>query len=429
MEYNINEELNEDDILPKKPGSYPKSAKIIIIVLSIIVFLLILTIILAIALKKDDSKDKDSSNQKEEKPFDLISFYRTAFGGEILYNQTYAEGEVENTFRKGGANHKDLIGDINDNKNYTATKYNIYDLYLPYTALQEKKTKGILVFIHGGAWFQGSKEEMTYLAQIYYEKEFIVINLDYTLITEEDNTTNLYRQLDEISACINHVKNYLVSRGFKESELQVAVSGGSAGGHLSLLYGYLVNNRPLEVKFINDCIGPVNLDIDDYLLIQNDNDTLPDIEPKTVEEALKHREKYVQPMVNDVVILKFLNYFVGCKYTNELQSMLKDGKIDKNNEKYKELYDKAKYGFPINWMEGKNIPIFAFYGGKDRLIGFVQFSRLREAANKYGNTLEIVYSRYGDHALSEFEHKEGIKAAKDFHYTMLKFSDKYFTKY
>ena len=48
---------------------------------------------------------------------------------------------------------------------------------------------------------------MTYLAQIYYEHEYIIVNLDYTLLTEEDNTTNIYRQLDEISACIEHATN------------------------------------------------------------------------------------------------------------------------------------------------------------------------------------------------------------------------------
>ena len=343
IEFNVNDQLDEENIIPPNPNKYPKSAKIIIIVLSILSFALILIIILAIVLKKDDNKGNSNQNESDKKkPFDLISFYRTAFGGEVLYNQTYAENEVENTFRKGGKNHKDLIGDVNDNKNYSANKYNIYDLYLPYIALKEKKTKGILVFIHGGGWIQGSKEEMTYLAQIYYEHEFVVVNLDYTLLTEKDNTTNIYRQLDDISACIERVKNYLISRGFKESELQIAVSGGSAGGHLSLLYGYLVDYPPLEVKFINDCIGPVNLDIDDYLYIKKDEDTLPNIEPETVEKALQHREKYSQPMVNDQWILRYSNLYVGSKYTNEIPNMLKNGKIDKNNTKYIELYEKAK---------------------------------------------------------------------------------------
>ena len=135
-------------------------------------------------------------------------------------------------------------------------------------------------------------------------------------------------------------------------------------------------------------------------------------------------------MLTDDYILRFLNLFIGNKYSqDELKGMLKNNAIDKNNTKYIELFNKAKYGFPINWMEGKDIPILALYGGKDSLIGFMQFARLREAALKYNNTLQLVYSRYGGHGLSEFEHEEGIIAAKDFHFYMLKFCDDYFTKY
>ena len=125
-----------------------------------------------------------------------------------------------------------------------------------------------------------------------------------------------------------------------------------------------------------------------------------------------------------------MNLFIGNKYSlKEQQEMFKDNKIDKENPKYKELYEKSKYGSPLFWMKDKNIPILAHYGGKDLLVGFVQYARLRETADKYKNTLQLVYSRYGGHGLSEYEHPEGIIAAKDFHFYMLKFCDDYFTKF
>ena len=196
-----------------------------------------------------------------------------------------------------------------------------------------------------------------------------------------------------------------------------------------MLYGYLVKEPPLPIKFIIDTIGPVNLETDDFYVIEKDEDTLPDIEPETVEKAIKEK-KYNKPMLTDDYILRFLNLFIGNKYSqDELKEMLKNNAIDKNNTKYIELFNKAKYGFPINWMEGKDTPILALYGGKDSLIGFMQFARLREAALKYNNTLQLVYSRYGDHGLSEFKHEEGKIAAKDFHFYFLKFCEDYFTKY
>ena len=434
------DEISDDNMLGTQSNKYPRSAKIIIIVLSVIIFLLLLIIILAVVLKKDENnggnkEQKDEPKEDKQQQYsieEITNFVRKAFCGDIIYNKTYAEVNdiIENTFRKdGGKNYQELIGDVNGGRNYTAKGYNKYDLYIPYSVYKTNKTKGIIVFVHGGAWVQGTKEEMTYLAQIYYEHEYIIVNLDYTLLTEEDNTTNIYRQLDEISACIEHAKNYLISIGLNKDQLQFAIGGGSAGGHLSLLYGYLMKKTPLPLRFINGCIGPVNLEVDDYLCIERDEDTLPDLEPKTVENALKTKN-YSQPMFNDPHIVRTLNLFIGSKYTKEeIDGMLVNGKINKTNEKYNALFKEAKYGFPINWMEGKDVPIFAFYGGKDIIIGFVQYARLKEAAIKYGNTIELVYSRYGGHGLSEYEHEEGRIAAKDYHYTMLKFCEEYFVKY
>ena len=62
-----------------------------------------------------------------------------------------------------------------------------------------------------GAWVGGAKEDNAGLAQIYYEHEFITANLDYTLLSANDHSTNILRQIDEITACIEHLKNFLVS--------------------------------------------------------------------------------------------------------------------------------------------------------------------------------------------------------------------------
>lgn len=122
-----------------------------------------------------------------------------------------------------------------------------------------------------------------------------------------------------------------------------------------------------------------------------------------------------------------MNHFIGNEYSSEdKQGMFKDDEIDKENPKYIELSEKAKYGFPLYWTKEKDVPILAHYGWKDPLVGFLQYVRLRETADKNGNTLILVYSRYGGHSLSEYEYPEGIVATKDFHFYMLKFCEDYF---
>ena len=432
--------MEQMDVLTKfeeeenKSKQFPKLAKIIITVLSCIILVLIsLIIIVIINNNKDDDEDDEQKKEKKEgekmSTEEVTNFLRKEFLGPIYYNLSYANGTIENTFKLNGKNYRKEIGEVNENRDYKSNNLNKYDLYLPYSSLKTNKSKGIILFIHGGAWVQGNKEEMSYLAEIYFEHEYILANMDYTLLNEGLEDGSIYRLLDDISACIENIKYKLKNIGFNESELEVAIGGGSAGGHLSLLYGYLVKEPPLPIKFIIDTIGPVNLETDDFYVIEKDEDTLPDIEPETVEKAIKEK-KYNKPMLTDDYILRFLNLFIGNKYSqDELKGMLKNNAIDKNNTKYIELFNKAKYGFPINWMEGKDIPILALYGGKDSLIGFMQFARLREAALKYNNTLQLVYSRYGDHGLSEFKHEEGKIAAKDFHFYFLKFCEDYFTKY
>ena len=448
-EMEFKDELPQENLLTKEHSDFKKFAKIIIIILLIIILLLAAGIILSFILKKDGEKgekgekgdkgDKGDSGDEGNKSIEEIikeqtDKYRDAFGGEIIKNLYYAKDKVNNTFKSGGDNHREEIPIPNKGEDYKANDFNKYDLYIPYSALKENKTKGIFIIIHGGAWVGGRKEDNAFLAQIYYEHEFIVANLDYTLLSQTaPSTTNILRQIDEITACIEHLKNYLVERGFNKNELQVAVGGGSAGGHLALLYSYIVEKPPLDVKFIIDIIGPINLNIPDFLIVVKDEDTLPDFKPETIEEALKHREKYSHSGIPDNMTLLLLDLFIGGKYApEELFKMLKNGTVDPNDERYIALINETKFGFPIMWMEReghKNIPILGEYGGKDQLIGIKQPYILEQTCKANNIKFQMVYSRYNTHGFIELEHKEGKEAAKEFNYYFLKFADEYFIKY
>ena len=167
------EEMGEKE---KQKAKMSSLAKIIIIILSFIILSLSVVIVLIFVLKKDD--DDDEKKEKKEDNIDdsetYTNFFRKAFSGEIYYNLTYATEKVENTFKLNGDNYREEIGLVNENEDYVANKDNIYDLYIPYSAIKTKKTKGIILFIHGGAWIYGSKEDMSFIYQIYFEHEYII---------------------------------------------------------------------------------------------------------------------------------------------------------------------------------------------------------------------------------------------------------------
>ena len=166
------EEFNNLEENEFKSDRFPKLAKIIIMILSLIIFLLIIVVILSIVLrdnkkqyaeKKEEEEEKEKEKEKEMNTEEIVNFLRKVFAGDIYYNLTYASETVENTFKLNGKNYRKEIGEINENQDYKAHNLNQYDLYLPYSSLREKKSKGIILFIHGGAWIQGVKEEMNYL--------------------------------------------------------------------------------------------------------------------------------------------------------------------------------------------------------------------------------------------------------------------------
>ena len=182
-------------------------------------------------------------------------------------------------------------------------------------------------------------------------------------------------------------------------------------------------------------IGPVNLNTSDIITIQNDKDTLPDFEIETIAKALEHRERYNRSAISDMNMTYLLNLFIGSKYSpEEMKSMLLDPNgydIDQTNEKYLSLYNESITGFPIMWMKIKEhkIPILAQYGGEDELIGIKHPYILQKTCKENNIPIHMVYSRYNWHGSTELKHEEGRKAAKEFNYYMLKFSEKYFDKY
>ena len=66
----------------------------------------------------------------------------------------------------------------------------------------------------------------------------------------------------------------------------MAISGASAGAHLALLYAYgFGKNSPIPIKFIINICGLVTLDEYYYIQLENLNDTLDNIDSKSIKKA------------------------------------------------------------------------------------------------------------------------------------------------
>jgi acetyl esterase/lipase len=125
----------------------------------------------------------------------------------------------------------------------------------------------LLVFIHGGSWKKGNKDDYRRYLVDYAAKGYVTATVAYRLSQE----AIFPAQLDDVVCGIKwlkqHAKDYFIDPD------KVAVIGGSAGGHLAMLAGYHADDEDYqgecdssstgaEVQAVVNLYGPVDLTTD-----------------------------------------------------------------------------------------------------------------------------------------------------------------------
>ena len=384
------------------------SLLIVIIILLIIALLIVIFVIKRkekiIEIEPDDNKDQ---------PIDWNIY------GTIISNISYSKnGKIINTFKENGTNYNESIGNINNGRDYDENERNIYDLYIPYYATKRHdQNNGIILFIHGGSWIEGYKELMGNFCKEYAQMGYITATMSYTLLNGYYKDYNIFRILDEITSCIESIVEQLKMREFNEDKLKIAIAGYSAGGHLTLLYTYLMQNSPIKIEFAINICGPISLEPKYFYKLAKFNDTLDDLYLPDIQEALESK-RIVRINEQDLTLLYFMNIFIGQKYSqSDLNEMVFDNKkINTNSTKYKELFNIVTNAFPSNIIDKNKVPTICLYTGNDDTVGVTQFAYLNEKAEKDGKDLIYIYSRYADHNYLNFETENGIKALRELNY-------------
>ncbi|MCA9071471.1 MAG: alpha/beta hydrolase [Planctomycetaceae bacterium] len=105
---------------------------------------------------------------------------------------------------------------------------------------QDAKQRPAVVWIHGGALINGHRAGVSSrVKQMALDNGYVLISLDYRLAPET--------QLPEIIADIEDAFRWLRREGpklFHIDPSRIAVTGGSAGGYLTLITGHRVKPRP-----------------------------------------------------------------------------------------------------------------------------------------------------------------------------------------
>lgn len=116
----------------------------------------------------------------------------------------------------------------------TDPKQNL-DVYLP--AGRSIEETPLLIYIHGGAWIDGSKSEFLSF-QSLMEKSFpgyAFVSIDYRLFNLNNGDNKFPTQENDVLKSIEYILSK--TAGWNISN-KIILAGASAGGHLALLHGY-----------------------------------------------------------------------------------------------------------------------------------------------------------------------------------------------
>ncbi|MBQ2812505.1 MAG: alpha/beta hydrolase [Clostridia bacterium] len=137
------------------------------------------------------------------------------------------------------------------------------DLYLPTDCGDDM---GLVLYIHGGAWIAGDKEGYYETLEYMAEKYGVACAaVNYRYISD---SVTLLDIMDDIDAAMECIRAKGEKHGININ--RSILTGGSAGGHLSLLYAYsrVEGSAIPPVAVMSDC-GPTDLS-DDYYYYNED---------------------------------------------------------------------------------------------------------------------------------------------------------------
>ena len=136
------------------------------------------------------------------------------------------------------------------------------DLYQP--KRRKGKTPG-LIFIHGGAWKSGQRQDYRVYTTWFAQRGYVAATIDYRLSHE----ARFPAAVEDAKCAVRWMRARAASLGVDPDK--IVVIGGSAGGHLAMMVGYSADDATLEgtgghahvtseVAAVVDFYGPFDLE-------------------------------------------------------------------------------------------------------------------------------------------------------------------------
>lgn len=248
-----------------------------------------------------------------------------------------------------------------------------FDLYLP--ADSSKDSYSLVVYLHAGGFTSGDKSGDQQMLSWLTSKGYVVAGINYTLRTDENEASVLSQSL-EIKEAMPKVIAAAKEYGYNIDDM--AISGGSAGGTLAMLYAYRDSDTsPVPVKLLFESVGPANFYAEDWTTYGLDQSSEAAADLFGIMAGVE-----IDPSV------------VG---TEEIQELVK----------------------PISassWINSKSVPTVVAYGTHDTICPYRSAVRLKNALEDSGVDYQFFEAKHSGHGLQNDDkvYREYLKTVEEY---------------
>lgn len=234
-----------------------------------------------------------------------------------------------------------------------------YDWLGFYNQRPKIEARPTLIYIHGGGWCGGTKEEYAWFTLPFLAAGMNVVNVEYRVAS----VSLAPAAVEDCRCALRWVFRHAQEFGFDTSKL--VLDGHSAGGHLSLMTGMLDSSA----GFDNDCPGK-----------------------------------------EDLRVAAIINYFGITDVPDVLEGK---NQQDWAVEWFGSLPDKmelAKRLSPLTYVRSGLPPIITIHGTKDELVPYQEAVRLHAALDRAGTPNQLVTIPDGVHGSQFWNREDNWKA-------------------
>ena len=210
-----------------------------------------------------DQVEKEKRKEKKDRKkgrgmwgFVYVFAFIAAFGGSAAFKMTHVPlgGEFS-------VDWDDLVGTVYTDLSYGSGEANKFDLYVP--TGHSRSSYGLVVYLHAGGFTAGDKSGDAEILKWLCSKGYVTAGINYTLFSEAHPEASVYSQSIEIRESMPYVIAEAEKLGYHIDEM--AISGGSAGGCLALLYAYRdADISPVPVRMVFEAVGPSSFYPEDW---------------------------------------------------------------------------------------------------------------------------------------------------------------------